>query len=166
MIQFGIDVRGKLTGADLYVKIMQAAAVLVLPYVFLTTSYQVVLTKVNVFSLLFDLGISSLPRIEALGLSLIYRLTASEVVFFFVMMAIALIFGIVSDRLLHEGYERALRTRKVFMVLIAIDLVIRIIPMKFNAPFGIPMAIIGSLVRVFCIFLIYRDISEDKKSKM
>ena len=44
-VRFGIDIRRALTGADLYVKTMQAATLLVLPYVFLATSYWVVLQK-------------------------------------------------------------------------------------------------------------------------
>ena len=60
-VRFGIDIRRALTGADLYVKTMQAATLLVLPYVFLATSYWVVLQKQTVWSVLFDIGISILP---------------------------------------------------------------------------------------------------------
>ena len=164
-VRFGIDIRRALTGADLYVKTMQAATLLVLPYVFLATSYWVVLQNRNLWSVLFDIGISILPRWEALGLSFIYRMSSSEVIFFFVMMAFALIFGIVAGKVLHDVHDKAVKARKVFMVLIIIDLVRRLIPMRFNAPFGIVPAIIGFAVRVVCLGLIYKDLKADEGAK-
>ncbi|MBO5995558.1 MAG: hypothetical protein J6Q41_08600 [Firmicutes bacterium] len=157
-IKFGIDVRRKLTGADIYVKTMQLACILVLPYVFLATSYQVVLTNKNVFSVLFDLGLSTIPRWAALGLSFVYRLTSSEIWFFFVMMALALIFGIICNRILHGERTKAIKSRKVFMILIVIDLVLRLIPLSFNVAFGLPTAILGFVIRLACLALIYMDL--------
>ena len=44
------------------------------------------------------------------------------------------------------------------IVLIAADLLVRLIPMKFNLAFGWPMAIIGFLVRAGFIALLIMDI--------
>ena len=92
-------------------------------------------------------------------------MSSSEVMFFFVMMVFALIFGIVAGKVLHDVHDKAVKARKVFMVLIIIDLVLRLIPMRFNAPFGIVPAIIGFIVRVICLGLIYKDLKADEGAK-
>ena len=80
------------------------------------------------------------------------------IVFFFVMMAAALAFGIIAGKVLHGKREAAIKARKVFMVLIIIDLILRVIPLSFNIAFGLPMAIIGFVIRLACLGLIYMDL--------
>ena len=43
-------------------------------------------------------------------------------------------------------------------MLIALDLVIRVIPVKANIAFGIPLAVIGLAVRAICLYLVIRDL--------
>ena len=99
-LEFGIDIRRKLTGADLYVRILQICSLLPLPYIFLARSHPPILSTRNLLSALFDTGVCALPRIEAFALSWLYRLTLSEVAVYFVILAIALALGIIAGRIL------------------------------------------------------------------
>ena len=56
-VEFGIDIRRKLTGADLYVGIFQIFSLLPLPYMFLARVHPPVYSTRNLFSVLFDTGI-------------------------------------------------------------------------------------------------------------
>lgn len=156
-VEFGIDIRRKLTGADLYVRIFQICSLLPLPYMFLATAHPPVLSSRNLFSVLFDMGIFSLPRLEAYALSGLYRLTSSEVVVYFVILAVAMALGFVSSRVLRGNPEVSIRFHKAAEVLITLDLSIRIIPVKANIAFGIPAAVIGLAVRAACLYLVIRD---------
>ena len=157
-VEFGIDIRRKLTGADLYVRILQICSLLPLPYIFLARSHPPILSTRNLFSVLFDTGVCTLPRVEAFALSWLYRLTLSEVAVYFVILAIALALGIIAGRILRGDPEASIRFHKVIAVLIALDLVIRVIPIKANIAFGIPLAVIGLAVRAICLYLVIRDL--------
>lgn len=162
-VEFGIDIRRKLTGADLYVRILQICSLFPLPYIFLARSHPPILSTRNLFSALFDTGICALPRIEALALSCLYRLTLSEVAVYFVILAIALALGIIAGRILRGDPEASICFHKVIAVLIASDLVIRVIPIKANIAFGIPFAVIGLAVRAICLYLVIRDLKAADK---
>ena len=123
-VEFGIDIRRKLTGADLYVRIFQICSLLPLPYIFLATAHPAILNSRNLFSALFDIGMSSLPRLEAYALSCLYRLTSSEVAVYFVVLAFALALGFISARVLRGNPEASIRFHKAAEVLIALDLAI------------------------------------------
>ena len=157
-VEFGIDIRRKLTGADLYVRILQICSLLPLPYIFLARSHPPILSTRNLFSVLFDTGVCTLPRVEAFALSWLYRQTLSEVAVYFVILAIALALGIIAGRILRGDPEASIRFHKVIAVLIALDLVIRVIPIKANIAFGIPFAAIGLAVRAICLYLVIRDL--------
>ena len=156
-VEFGIDIRRKLTGADLYVRIFQICSLLPLPYIFLATAHPAILNSRNLFSALFDIGMSSLPRLEAYALSCLYRLTSSEVAVYFVVLAFALALGFISARVLRGNPEASIRFHKAAEVLIALDLAIRIIPVRANIAFGMPAAVIGLVIRTACLYLVIRD---------
>ena len=157
-VKFGIDIRRQLTGADLYVRIFQICSLLPLPYIFLATAHPAILSTRNLFSVLFDIGMSSIPRLEAYALSGLYRLTSSEVAVYFVVLAVALSLGFISSRVLRGNPEASIRFHKAAEVLVALDLAIRIIPVKANIAFGIPAAVIGLAVRAACLYLVIRDL--------
>ena len=161
-ICFGIDVRKKLNGSDLYVKTFQLASILPVIYFFVASGYMAIYSKSSIFSVLFDLGVSVLPRAETLALSHIYRSTDNEIIVVFIMMVIGLIFGLVSDKIFRENENRGIAARRLFIALIAIDLVIRLIPFKFNLAFGLPMAVIGFVVRAGFIVLLMMDLRASK----
>lgn len=157
-IEFGIDKRRKLTGADLYVRIFQICSLLPLPYIFLARPHPPVLSTRNLLSVLFDTGICAIPRVEAYALSFLYRQTLSEVAVYFTILAVALALGIIAARILRGNPEASIRFHKIAAVLIAADLVIRVIPVKANLAFGIPLAAAGLAVRAFCLYLVIRDL--------
>lgn len=157
-VEFGIDIRRKLTGADLYVRIFQICSLLPLPYIFLARPHPPILRTRNLLSVLFDTGFSALPRIEAYALSYLYRLTSGEVVVYFVILAIALVLGFISARVLRGDPEASVRFHKVIAVMIVVDLVIRIIPVKANIAFGIIPAVLGFIIRVVCLYMVIRDL--------
>ena len=159
-IQFGIDSRKKLTGADLYVKIFQLASMFPVLYVFMTSGYISIFSKTSVFSVLFDLGISVLPRLEVLPLSYLYRATSNEITVIFVMLFAGLILGLLAGKLFREDFKRGIRARKAFMALIGIDLIARLVPMRYNLAFGWPMAIIGFIIRLACGVFLYLDLKD------
>lgn len=164
-VEFGIDIRRKLTGADLYVRIFQICSLLTLPYIFVATAHPDIFSTRNLLTVLFDIGISSLPRIEALGLSFLYRLTLSEVAVYFVVLAIALALGLIAGRVMRGDPEASIRFHKAAAVLITLDLAIRIIPVRANIAFGIPAAVIGIAIRAACLYLVIRDLKAAYKQR-
>ena len=161
-IEFGLNIRKALTGAELYVRIFQIASLLVAPYIFIASAHMKLVTSTNVFSILFDLGVSSLPRAESLLMSFVLRSTGSEVIILFAALALALIYGLASPGLL-KG-KHGVKVRNLLCVLIIIDLVIRLIPMSFNLAFGWSFAIAGFLVRAGSLVLIILDLKSSKVS--
>ena len=55
-----------------------------------------------------------------------------------------------------------MKARKVFMVLIALDLVLRVLPFSFNLAFGLPFEVIGFAVRLLSVAALYMDIKAHK----
>ena len=161
-VEFGITTRKKLTGADLYVKIFQITSLLPLIYIFTASGYLGIFREKSILSMLFDIGIMGLPRAETLTLSTVYRQTGSELLVYFAILAVALILGLLSHKLFKEDLKRGIACRKVFVVLIAIDLVIRMIPLRFNLVMGWPALIVGFILRLGCVLLIMKDLKAEK----
>ena len=157
-IRFGIDVRRQLTGADLYVRIFQICALLPLPYIFLTGVHPAIFSSRNLLSVLFDIGICALPRVEALALSYIYRVLLSEVAVYFVVLVIAVALGFAAAKVLRGNPEASVKFHKLVAGLLILDLAIRIIPVRANYAFGIPAAAAGLLIRALCLYLVIRDL--------
>ena len=157
-VEWGIQNRKVLTGAHLCVRAFQVISMAPLPYIFAVAGYPAVITGRNPLSYLFDLGIMALPRLEAVALSLLYRLTASELVVYFALLAPAIVVGIVLGRLLRGTEQVNVAVRRVLAGLIAADLVIRLLPFGFNLAFGIPAAIVGWLIQLACLALVLLDL--------
>ena len=161
-MKFGIDIRGKLTGADLAVRIVQIAAALPMLYFVILSGWLSLLTQDTPLTYLFSLGVCAIPRAVALGLSALYRHTGGEVLFSMLLAAAALFYGVVMNRLLHS--ERGRTARVVLIALIAIDLVLRLLPLGFTKAFGLPCEIIAFALRAVCLVLILLDLRADKKA--
>ena len=160
-IEFGINKRRKLTGADLYVRIFQICSLLPLPYIFVATAHPAILGTRNPLSILFDLGMCMIPRAEAFGLSYIYRITYSETAVYFLLPVLALVLGVIADRMLRGDLKASVNFHKTLAVLICLDLVIRIVPVRANLAFGIPAAIAGFAVRAACLYLVICDLKAE-----
>ena len=163
-MRFGVDRKNRLTGADLAVRVFQIASLLPVLYVLVACVYPAVFTTRNVLSFLFDAGVSALPRWEALALSRLYRATAGEVLVCFVLLAAALAFGLAAGKLL-KGARRGRVVRVVLAVLIALDLILRVLPTSFRFAFGVPAAVIGFVVRLGCLAMILLDLRADRRAR-
>ena len=160
-MKFGIDIRGRLTGADLAVRIVQIAAALPMLYFVILSGWLSLLTQVTPLTFLFSLGVCSVPRAVALGLSALYRQTGGEALFSMLLVAAALFYGVVMNRLLHS--ERGRTTRVVLAVLIAIDLILRLLPLGFTEAFGLPCEILAFALRSASLVLVVLDLRAGKK---
>ena len=161
-MKFGIDIRGKLTGADLAVRIVQIAAALPMLYFVILSGWLALLTQDTPLTYLFSLGVCAVPRAVALGLSALYRQTGGEALFSMLLVAAALFYGVVMNRLLHS--ERGRTTRVVLAVLIAIDLVLRLLPLGFTRAFGLPCEILAFALRSASLILVLLDLRAGKKT--
>ena len=157
-VRFGIDIRRGLSGADLYVGIFQVSAVLPAVYIAAAAAYPRLLFRQSFFSVLFDLGMSLLPRALTLTLSSVYRATGSEVIIYYIPLILALVLGLAANRVLHGAPGRAILAHKACIALIALDLVLRLVPMQYNLAFGWSAAVAGFLVRAGCIALLFLDL--------
>ena len=164
-IGFGIDVRRQFTGADLYVRIFQICSLLPLPYLYISMIHPAIYSTRNILSVIFDIGMSALPRAEAYALSFLYHETISEVKVFFIILIIAIALGFAADRALRGNPDLSVRLHKLLEVLIGLDLAIRIVPVRANYAFGIPAAIIGWAIRALCLALLIKDMKAHDKQK-
>ena len=114
------------------------------------------LTQKSPVTVLFSLGVCAVPRAVALGLSALYRQTGGEVLFSMLLVAMALVFGVVMNRLLHS--ERGRTTRVVLAVLIAIDLILRLLPLGFTRAFGLPCEILAFSLCAASLVLVILDL--------
>lgn len=162
-ISFGIQHRKVINGATLYLRIFQVAALLVLPYIFLINIYPAVITGHNIWSVLFELGLVSIPRAEALLISFIYRLTLNEIIVYFIPPVIAFVYGLIILKLLDGPEKRAVLVRKILIILIALDLVLRLLPFSFNYTFAWYYVMIGCLVRAACLIFLILDLKRASK---
>ena len=162
-MKFGIGIRKKLSGAGLYVYVLQFSTLATCVYVLVASGYMGIFAKKNVLSVLFDLGASALPRWETLLLSYIYRLTRNEVIFYFAALGAAIVYGIVINKVFNAKHDTARKARIAVNALIGADLILRLLPFHFNIAFGLPAAIFGFVVRAGCIVLLILDLRADKK---
>lgn len=158
-IRFGIQQRKVINGAALYLRIFQAASLLMLPYIFLINIYPAVITGHNLWSVLFELGLVSIPRAEALLLSFIYRFTLNEIIIYFIPLVIAFVYGLIILKLLDGPEKRAVLIRKILIILIALDLVLRLLPFSFNYTFAWYYVVIGCLARIACLIFLILDLN-------
>lgn len=162
-MKFGINNNKKLCGASLYIRAFQIVSLIPLLYILTGSGYPALFTKKGILSVLFDFGISALPRAEALAVSAIYSKTASEVFVYFIIIVFAFVFGIAANSIIKKSRRAGIAARIVFAAFIAADLIIRLLPFGFNSTFGIPAAVFGFVIRLAMLILILLDFGFDKK---
>lgn len=164
-MKFGIDSRKNLTGAGLYMYLFQAVSLFPLVYIAIATGYIGITSTDNIVSYMFDFGMAAIPRYEALLISLAYRKSLSEIAVFFIIIGIALVFGLILSRLLKSSEKTAVVTRIVLIILIVSELILRLLPFGFNKSFGTVASVIGIVFRLICLVLIIIDLIKYKKAK-
>lgn len=164
-MNFGFEWRGRLNGAEAYVRIFQLSSLLPGLYILVAAGFMAVVTGNNLFSALFDLGLAAIPRWEAAALSALYRASGSETAVFFALVGAALALGLLAARLLREKRETARTGRYVFAGLIAADLVLRLLPLGINRALPVWAAAAGFAIRLGCLVMIWLDLRAEKKSR-
>ena len=164
-VRFGLDNIKIYNGADIYVKVFQITSLFPLIYIFAATGYASIMTSRNPLAVLFDLGMCMIPRAEALALSAAYRMTSSEVVVYFGLLVTAIALGLILGKLFDARHENSLKAHKVVIVLIAADLVLRLLPFGFNIAFGLPAEALGFAVRAVCLALLVLDVRAETVHK-
>lgn len=162
-MKFGVSIRGRLTGADLAVRIVQIAAALPLLYVTIVSGWLSLATRKTVLSYLFSLGVCTIPRPVALGAAALYRHAGGEVLFSMVLVAAALLYGLWMNRLLRSNHGR--RVRVILAVLIGLDLIARFLPLGFLGAFGLSAELPAFLLRAGCLVLILLDLRAEKTAE-
>ena len=162
-MKFGLNPRKRLTGAELAVRVQQVCALLPVLYLFAASGFPAILSIRSPLSVLFDLGISALPRAESLGLSLLYRLSRSEVWVNFALLGFALVLGLAAGALLRGAPRRARLARWAMLVWIGADLLLRLLPLGCNRAFGLPAALVGFAVQALCLALTALDLRADRR---
>ena len=161
--------RKKLSGTEIYVLIFQVISLLPLIYIFTATGSLAVFTKEGFLSRLFDFGVNCQPRLLILLVSWLYRVTGSEMAVYFFFPVVALIWGLLSKHLLYQGGSKEGRlakpTKKGILVLIAIDLVLRLLPIRVNQIYEIGYLIAGFAVRLVCLGLVARDLVKTREKE-
>ena len=163
-VRFGVALRGALSGAELSVRFLQGAVLPPVLFLLLVSAYPPAMLHRGVAAALFELGLSALPRWELLLLSLSYRLSGSEIALTFALLVPALAFGLIAGRLLRSK-RSAVTARKVYAALILADLVLRLLPFRFNLAFGLPFAAAGFLLRAGCLVLILLDLRAERRAR-
>ena len=162
-MKFGLNPRRKLTGAELVIRIQQVCALLPVLYLFTASSFPAILSMRSPLSFLFDLGLSCLPRAESLGLSLLYRLSRSEVWVNIALLGFALVLGLAAAQLLRGSRRKARAVRWVLIVWIAADLLLRLLPLHCNGIFGLLTDGLGFAVQALSLVLTVLDLRADRK---
>ena len=163
-VRFGVALRGALSGAELSVRFLQGAVLPPVLFLLLVSAYPPAMLHRGVAAALFELGLSALPRWELLLLSLLYRLSGSEIALTFALLVPALAFGLIAGRLLGDKRTGA-AARKVYTALVIADLVLRLLPFRFNLAFGLPFAAAGFLLRAGCLVLILLDLRAERRAR-
>ena len=161
-VKFGVGLRKSLSGAELALRFGQVCSMLCALYLLAVSTYRPAMLHPGPLAALFELSAAALPRWWLLVLALLYRVSGSEVLLSFAILVPALAFGLAAGRLLGEK-RTALPARKVYAALLLADLLLRLLPFRFNLAFGIPFAGAGLLLRLGCLALLLLDLRAARK---
>ena len=156
-VKFGVGLRKALSGAELAVRFGQVCSMLCALYLLVVSTYRPAMLHLGFPAVIFDLSASALPRWWLLLLAALYRFSGSEVLLSFAFLIPALAFGLAAGRLLQEK-GTAVAARRVYAALLLAELVLRLLPFRFNLPFGWPFALAGLLLRLGCLALVLLDL--------
>ena len=154
----------KLTRGQAAVRIYQVCSLLPLLYILTASGQTSVMLRRGFLYGVFQLGLACLPRAEVYGLSWLYRLTGSELIVYFAILFAAMAIGIAGDRLARGRAEARRKALTVYAVLIAADLVLRLLPLRVNTVQGWGLRAAGFAVRAVCLYLAVSGLRKQKKA--
>ena len=164
-MKFGVNIRKKLTGAELALRLYQILSLLPALYIVAASGYMALFKTGGVVAFLCELGFVAVPRFEALALSYIYRVTSAEVAVAFGLLLTAIAAGFIGGRLLRAQQKTAVTARVAFAALWAADLVLRVLPLAFNRAFSVPALACGFVFGAAYIVLTVLDLYAYKKEQ-
>ena len=153
----------KLSGTEIYVLLVQIASLLPVLYILVGVGSNTLYTQKSIFSVLFELGIAFLSKAEVFCLSLFYRVSGNELYVYFVILILALVFGLVIKRLMHGSEKTAKATSIVLAVWIICDIVVRLLPLRVNTVQEPLFRILGLVFRIICLLLVGSDILKRRR---
>ena len=160
---FSTTERKALTGATLSLRVLEFSALFPPLYVLIAAGYPALLASDGVLGFLFRLGASLLPRLWLLGLGWLYKLTASEVLVCFAILLPTLFAALAADTMMRRPLPMARRARLVFAAYLALELILRLLPLGLNRAFGTPAAIAAVAVLALCLVLTLLDLRPERR---
>ena len=151
--------------ARIAVMITQICAVLPLPYILIGTGMIGFYMKRGFSACLFDFGMSAIHRAWLFCVSELYALTKTEVAVYFALMIPALVIGFVAVRMLRGKRQTRIAATVIIIAVNAVDLVLRLLPLRVNGVFGIGYDIAGAAVRAVCLALAVVELVKIVKAK-
>ena len=164
-MKFSSSERKRLTGATLSLRVLEFSAILMPLYVLGVAGYPGLLTQNGLFSFLFRLGAMLRPRVWLLGLGWLYKLTSSEVLLCFAVLIPALFAALAADTLMRRTLPTARRARIGFAAYLALELVLRLLPLQVNRAFGAAATVAAGIVLAICLLLTLLDLLADRDKK-
>ena len=158
-MKFGLSFPRKLTGAQVSLRVFQAASLLPVLYILIASGYMALFQTGGVPDFLCGLGFCAVSRPEALGLSALFRATSSESAVCAALLAAALLVGILGNKLLKAKEKTAVTARVVYAAFIGADLILRLLPLQMNRAWGLAPALCGFAVRLACAGLVIADLA-------
>ena len=153
----------KLSGTEKYVILIQIASLFPLLYVLIGAGSNVYHMQKSFFSVIFELGMAFLSRAEVFCLSLFYRVSLNELYVYFVILILALVFGLVMKRLLRGSEKTGKAIRLVLIIWIICDIIVRLLPLRVNTIQEPVFRILGLVFRIICLLLVGLDVLKKRR---
>ena len=164
-MKFGIQRQKELSGAALSVRIYQIASILPVAYLLVLSGYPGLIGTGNVLTYLFELGVMSLSRQQVLLMSLLYRITMSEIVVCALLLVPALVIGLVSNKIFRKGPQTQRTFRIICIIWITIDLLLRLVTLILLSSHVTVWTFIGLAVRLVMLAFILLDLIKAGRSE-
>lgn len=164
-MRFSCSERRTLSGATLALRVLEFSALLPPLYVLSAVGYPALFRSGGLLAFLCRLGCALLPRLWLYGLSWLYKLTASEILFCFAVLIPALLLSLGADALLRRRLPDARYARIAFAALLAAELILHLLPIRINRIFGTAAEIGAIVVLAVCLALTLADLLSDRAKK-
>ena len=150
------------SGSELYTLIFQVVSLLPLPYMVLLTGSFSVLIRHGMTAVMFELFMACVPRIWLFIVSALYRVTINEILVYFLILSVPLALGLYVKKYLYEK-DRMRILSKILIIFTLTDLLVRIVPLKYNQLFSFGYQVIGIIVCIISLIALLKDVFTDEE---
>ena len=141
----------------LYIHIEQGILLIPLLYILTVSGSNYQVTEYNFITFAFEAGLSLIPRIALLFTSFVYRTSRNEVITYFFLAVLSLVLGILASKtILHKRNQKKIY-HQIVIAFLCMDLLLRLLPMRFNRIFDLRIEIFSFLFRVFLLYLMVKE---------